>query len=101
VFGTSATIDLPAWLALVGSFIGIVSAIAAAIAVARQAAIKVSLATIVEANAELRKANDDLRHELTAAKLETAQLKGRLDAVTSHLADQILSAVAVALKERP
>lgn len=78
-----------------------VVAVVCAIIYARQKAIRLSLASFVEANGELRQANNDLRTELANQKLvharEVAELKGRLDAVTSHMADQIVNTVAAAL----
>lgn len=104
----STSIDVPAWVAIVGTVLGIVAMIAAAVAIARQVAIKESLATIIDANEELRKTNADLRaehaidrekwaRELAVEREKRAQLEGRLDAVTSHLADQIVTAVAAAV----
>jgi regulator of replication initiation timing len=94
------TIDVPAWVAIVGAVFGAVSLIATSVAVGRQRAIRTSLDTLIEANEGLRKANDDLRAELKIEQEKRAQLEGRLDAVTSHLAEQIINAVAAAVARK-
>ncbi len=93
-------IDVPAWVAVIGFVLGTVGTIAASVAVARQQAIKASLATIIQANEELRKANQDLKNELQTEREERVKLESRLELVTGSLANQIVTAVANALHER-
>lgn len=97
--GTS--IDLPAWAAILGLITSVAFTVTSAVIYSRQVIIRQTLASVIDANTELRSANADLKGELAAAKLETAKLEGRLDAVTSHLADQIVKAVADAVARSP
>lgn len=82
-----------AWVAAVALVLGIVTTIAAAWAVARSVAVRASLDTIVEANAELRCANEDLRDQLGEEKLKRAELEGRLAVFVDTFAERIVSAV--------
>lgn len=84
---------VPGYVAAIVALLGLAGLIGGAWAVARQAAIRSSLSTIIEANAELRTANEDLRRELSAEREARAELAGRLDAVTTHLAEQLVEAV--------
>jgi hypothetical protein len=93
-----ATIEVPGWVAVIGAVLGTVAFLAAAIAVARQAAIRESLATIIEANAELRRANDDLHRELATERERRAALEGRLEFITGQFAEQLVNAVVAATK---
>ena len=71
---------------------GLVGTIAASVAVSRQVAIKASLEAIVVANVELRADNEHLRVRLDDAAEATAKLY-KLEAFTSHFAEQIVQAV--------
>ena len=73
--------------------IGLVGTIAAAVAVARQYAIKESLAQIIIANDELRHTNNDLRQRLADSEKVIAQLDAKVELFTSHFAEQIVKAV--------
>lgn len=95
---TSASIDVPAWIAIVAAILGVATTLAAAIAVARQAAIRASLDTIIQANDELRKDNADLRARLDAEVRARASLEGKLELFTSHFAEQIVQAVIATVK---
>lgn len=86
-------LNVPVVVGVVVAAIGAIGAVAAAVAVWRQYAIKASLATIIEANAELRLANDDLRRELNDERQERAKLEGKLEVFTTHFAQQILDVV--------
>jgi len=86
-------IDLPAWLVAITAVLGLIGTVAAAVAVARQVAIKSSLDAIIVANAELRADNDHLRTRLDDAAKTTANLEGKLEVFTSHFAEQIVRAV--------
>jgi hypothetical protein len=89
----STSFDIPTWVAIIVAVLGIVGTVAAAVAVFRQVAIKASLATIIEANAELRKSNDDLRRDLADERLARANLEGKLEVFTTHFAQQIIDIV--------
>lgn len=89
--------DIPMWLAVIVSLFGLVGTVAGAVAVFRQYAIKASLATIIEANAELRLANDDLRKQLSAEREARANLEGKLEVFTQHFAQQIIDVVTQTL----
>ncbi len=89
----AATIDLPVVIVACGGVVTMIAALGAAVAIFRQAAIKASLSTIIEANAELRKANDDLRVELSAEKEKRAVLEGRMSIFVDEFADRIVVAV--------
>lgn len=91
--------DIPSWLGILATIIGIAGGVGAAVAVFRQQAIKASLATIIEANAELREANKDLRQELEAERQKRAALEGKLDLFTDHFAQQIVSAVIETVRQ--
>ena len=86
-------VNIPAAVAVLVGLFGMIGSIAAAVAVVRQYAIKASLATIIEANAELRLANDDLRRELNEERQERSKLEGKLEVFTTHFAQQILDVV--------
>ncbi len=91
---TSATvIDIPAWLVVISALLGLVGTVAAAVAVARQVAIRESLKSIILANDELRADNNHLRARLDDAAKTTANLEGKLEVFTSHFAEQIVAAV--------
>lgn len=92
MFGGAVTI--PGWLAATAALLAVATTVAAGWAVSRSAAVKESLATIIEANEELRRANADLRAEVQAEKERRAQLEGRLDVLVSGLAERIISATA-------
>jgi hypothetical protein len=94
----ATTFDVPTWLGVVVTIFGVVGTVGAAVAVIRQYAIKASLATIIEANAELRKANDDLRLELNAERQARANLEGKLEVFTQHFAQQIIDVVTRTLE---
>lgn len=87
------TVDIPAWLVIITTVLGLVGTVAAAVAVSRQVAIKESLKSIITANAELRADNDHLRTRLDDAAKTTENLKGKLEVFTSHFAEQIVQAV--------
>lgn len=89
----SSSIDVPAWVAVVAVVFGVATTAGSAWAVSRSAAVKSSLETIIETNAELRHANDDLRHELADEKLKRAELEGRLAIFVDTFAERIVSAV--------
>jgi regulator of replication initiation timing len=89
----AASVNVPSIIAVIIAILGGVGTIAAAVTVVRQQAIKASLATIIEANAELRKANDDLRTELAEERQERAKLEGKIEVFTTHFAQQILDVV--------
>lgn len=104
-------LDPAAWLAAVGLGLTALSVIAGGWAVSRAASIKQTLDTVILGNDELRKVNDDLRHELAAEKLqrvddkaqaraEIARLEGKLQVITAQLGDQIAQAVVRALPDR-
>lgn len=86
-------INIPAIVAVIVALLGAAGSVAAAVAVWRQYAIKASLATIIEANAELRLANEDLRRELNEERQERSKLEGKLEVFTTHFAQQILDVV--------
>ena len=91
---TSATvIDIPSWLVVLATALGLVGTVAAAVAVSRQVAIKASLESIIVANKELREDNVHLRQRLADAEKVTANLEGRLEVFTAHFAEQIVKAV--------
>lgn len=99
MLGSATTsIDVPAWIAIVAAILGVATTLAAAIAVARQAAIRASLETIIQANDELRKDNADLRLRLDAEVRARASLEGKLELFTSHFAEQIVQAVIATVK---
>ena len=89
----AATIDLPVAIVACGGVVTLIAALGAAVAIFRQSAIKVSLSTIIETNAELRRANDDLRAELAAEKEKRAVLEGRMSIFVDEFADRIVVAV--------
>jgi regulator of replication initiation timing len=89
----AATVDLPAAIVVCSGVVTALAALGAAVAIFRQAAIKASLSTIIEANAELRKANDDLRAELATEKEKRAVLEGRMSIFVDEFADRIVVAV--------
>lgn len=89
----AATVDLPVLVVASGGVVTLIAALGAAVAIFRQAAIKASLSTIIETNAELRRANDDLRQELAAEKERRAVLEGRMSIFVVEFADRIVSAV--------
>lgn len=104
---------LEGWLALILSILGgiagllgVVGTVSAARAVAAQASLRAALeatkdtvATIAAANAELRAANDDLRGQLGEERERRANLEGRLEAMTTHLAQQLVDAVIRTVRE--
>ena len=87
------SVDVPLGIAIVVGVLGLIGTVAAAVAVARQYAIKASLATIIEANAELRLTNIDLKARLDEEAQKRAHLSGQMDILTSHFAEQIVEAV--------
>ena len=96
----ASNLEVSAWVAAVGASLGVVGTIAASVAVWRQVAIKASLATIIEANAELRRANDDLRLQLDTERQARATLEGKLEVFTSHFAQQIIDVVTRLMSHR-
>lgn len=88
-----ASIDIPAWLFAVSALFGLVGTISASVAVSRQVAIKASLESIIVANGELRADNEHLRVRLDEAARASAIMEGKLEAYTSHFAEQIVQAV--------
>ncbi|MDO8391068.1 MAG: hypothetical protein Q7V57_11310 [Actinomycetota bacterium] len=84
------------------------SVMAGAWAIIRSTSIKTTLDVVILGNEELRKINDDLRHELAAEKLlrvedkaqaraEIARLEGQLQVLTGHLGESIAAAVVRSL----
>ena len=96
----ASNLEVSAWVASLGASLGVVGTIAASVAVWRQVAIKASLATIIEANAELRRANDDLRLQLDTERQARATLEGKLEVFTSHFAQQIIDVVTRLMSHR-
>lgn len=107
-----AEISVPVWLMIISGIITIAAAVTGAVAVARQVAIRQSLATITDANVELRQVIADVkaeqlaereaaRRDLADERERRAKLEGKLDAVTTGLAEQIVQAVAAALQRQP
>lgn len=84
-------------LTIVGTILTLVAAIAAAVAVWRSASVRSSLDTIRLINDELRASNEELRQELAAERENRARLEGRIDALTSDLAERIVRAVTQAI----
>lgn len=99
MYGAS-NLEVSTWVAVFVAFLGVVGTIAASVAVWRQVAIKASLATIIEANAELRRANDDLRLQLDTERQARATLEGKLEVFTSHFAQQIIDVVTRLMSHR-
>lgn len=93
-----AVVDVPAWLLVIGTALGLVGTISAAIVIARQYAIKASLESIITANAELRADNEHLRARLDDEAKERSKLEGKLEVFTSHFAEQIVAAVVETVK---
>ncbi len=96
VFGVAlvaATIDLPVVVVVAGGIVGLLTSLGAAWAIVRMAAIKASLDTIIDANAELRRTNDDLRAELVAAKQRTVDSEHRTTVLVEELAARLVEAV--------
>lgn len=91
-----ATVDMPVAVAVVAGLISILTAIGGAWVVVRQSAIKTSLSTIIEANAELRRANDDLRRELAEEKVRRGEIEGKLSVFVDEFASRIVEAVVQA-----
>lgn len=87
-------VTVPPWLAVAGTILALTTTVAAAVAVARSAAIKASAQTLTEINEELRRGIADVRNELDREKERRAQIEGRLDVLTSGLAERIIAAVA-------
>lgn len=85
---------VPGWFVAIGGVLTVVATVAAAYAVSRSAALRVSMTTTAEANAELRLIIADLRSEVATEKEKRAQLEGRIDVLTSGLAERIVAAVA-------
>lgn len=105
MFAQETSVNLPAWLAGIALFLTLTATVGAAYAVARQSAVKSSLDTITLANAELRKANEDLRQshadevahfraELSEEKQKRAELEGRLAVFVEEFAERIIAAVS-------
>lgn len=92
----ASSVDIPAIVLVVGGVITALTAVGAGWAVFRTAAIRASQSTIIEANAELRRANDDLRKEIAEERLKSAELAGRLSVFVDGLADRIVLAVTEA-----
>ncbi len=92
----SATVILTA----VGAVLTLTAIAGAAVAVWRSSSIRAALDTIQTINEELRQSNDDLRHELATEREKRANLEGRLDALTTDLADRIVKAVIAAMRTR-
>lgn len=93
------TVDVPSWVAIFGGLLAFVALIAGGIAVYRQTSIREALAALQVNNTELREANADLRLELNAEREKRANLEGRLDAITTHLAHQLVDAVIRTVRE--
>lgn len=94
------TIDVPAWLGLLVTIVGLASAGGAAFAIARSSSAKASVEILTTINAELRADNADLRGRLEVehrARLtdkhdcerEIAEMRGHISAVTSTLGESI------------
>jgi hypothetical protein len=94
------TIDVPAWLGLLVTIVGLASAGGAAIAIARSSAAKASVEILTTINTELRADNADLRGRLEVehttrlsdkheCDAQIAEMRGRLDAATSSLGETI------------
>lgn len=96
----ASTLEVSAWVGLPIAVLGMVATVAAAVAVWRQVAIKASLATIIEANGELRRANEDLRVQLDTERQARATLEGKLEVFTSHFAQQIIDVVTRLMTHR-
>lgn len=92
----ASTVDVPAIMLVIGAVITALTAVGAGWAVFRTAAIRASMTTIIEANAELRLANEDLRHEVALEKEKRAELAGQLSVFVDGLADRIVGAVTEA-----
>ena len=82
-----------------GALFTVVAAVAAAVAVWRSASVRSSLDTIRLINDELRASNVELRQELAAERENRARLEGRIDALTSDLAERIVRAVTLAITD--
>ena len=105
VEAASTTVDLPAWLAVVGAMLTLAATGGTAWQIARSKSIEATLNTLTIANAELRKANDDLRlerdddrtrftAELAAEREKRAELEGRMSLLLDGMAERIVCAVA-------
>ena len=105
VEAASTTVDLPAWLAVVGAVLTLAATGGTAWQIARSKSIEATLNTLTIANAELRKANDDLRlerdddrtkfsAELAAEREKRAELEGRMSLLLDGMAERIVGAVA-------
>ena len=87
-------------LAVVGTILTLVAVVAAAVAVWRSTAIRAILDTFRLSNEELRESNNELRRELADEREKRAILEGKVEALTSELADQIVAAVMRAMRQR-
>jgi len=87
-------------LAVVGTILTLVAVVAAAVAVWRSTAIRASLDTFRLSNEELRESNNELRRELADEREKRAILEGKVEALTSELAGQIVAAVMRAMRQR-
>lgn len=85
---------VPGWAIAIGGFLTVIATVAAAYAVSRSATLRASMTTTTEANAEMRLIIADLRAEVATEKEKRAQLEGRIDVLTSGLAERIVAAVA-------
>lgn len=97
VFGVAlvaTTVDLPVAVVVAGGLVGLLTSLGAAWAIVRMAAIKASLDTIIDANAELRRTNDDLRAELKAERRRVTDSEHRTSVVVDQLAARLVDAVA-------
>jgi len=92
----AATVDVPAMVLAAGGLVTVLTAVGAGWAVFRTAAIRASMTTIIQANAELRLANEDLHHEVALEKEKRAELAGQLSVFVDGLADRIVGAVTEA-----
>jgi len=97
---SAMVLDVPTWLGLVVSIVGLASAGGAAVAIARSSAAKASVEILTTINTELRADNADLRSRLEAehtvrltdkheCDAQIAEMRGRLDAATSGLGETI------------
>ena len=102
---SASNIDIPGWVALISLLVGGATTVVVVIMYGRQRATRMSLADIIATNGELRRDRDDLRRELAEVRLkhvaEVAELRGQLNAMTGHLAEDIIKAVAEAVARAP
>lgn len=97
----ATSVDLPVMVVVAGGVVGLLASIGAAWAIVRMAAIKASLDTIIDANAELRRTNDDLRAELKVERKLRADSDARTATVVDDLAERLVRAVSDWLERHP